>query len=79
MKPGHVEIFLLLIAFSSVCLGGLNSSWWIYFMSADLDVMAYALYAMCLVLPVSVFVDVELPSCNYNIHNFLRFSASFSY
>ena len=46
---GHVENCLLFIAFRSVCLGGLNSAWWIYFMSATLYVMEYALYAMCLV------------------------------
>ena len=49
VKPGHVEFFLLLIAFRSVCLGVINSAWWRYLMSAAFDVMAYALYDMCMV------------------------------
>ena len=38
-------------------------------MSADFDVMAYALYAMCLVWSFYVFLDVALNSCSGNIHN----------
>ena len=59
----------MLIAFSSVCLGGINSAWWTYLVSAAFNVMAYALYDMCLVLLVSVLGDVALNSCNGNIHN----------
>ena len=59
----------MLIAFSSVCLGGINSDWWTYLVSAAFNVMAYALYDMCLVLLVSIFVHVDFHSCNGNIHN----------
>ena len=58
VKPGHVENCLLLIAFGSVCFGGLNAAWWSYLMSAAFYVMEYALYDRYLVWSVSVFVDV---------------------
>ena len=38
-------------------------------MSASFDVMENALYAMFLVLLISVFVGVKLHSCNVSIHN----------
>ena len=69
VKPGHVENCLLLIAFTSVCFGGLNTALWRYFMSAAFDVMAYALYAMCPVFLFYVLGDVALQSCNGNTHN----------
>ena len=40
-----------------------------YLMSADFDVMANVLYAMCLVFIISVLGDVVLQSCNGNIRN----------
>ena len=39
VNPGHVENYLLFIAFSSVCLGGLNAAWWRYFMSEDYGII----------------------------------------
>ena len=69
MKPGHVENCLLFISFSSVCLGGINSAWWKYLMGVAFNVMAYVLYAMCLVWTVSDFVCVMLHSCSGNIHS----------
>ena len=66
---GHVENCLLLISFRSVCLGRLNEVWWRYLMSAALYVIAYALYAMCLVWTVCVSGDVLLDSCGGNTHN----------
>ena len=62
-------MFFLLIAFSTVCFGGLNVAWWRNLMSADFDTNANALYAMCLVLLVSFLGDVEFHSCNGNTHN----------
>ena len=38
-------------------------------MSADFHVMLNAVYAMYLVLLVSILGDVVLQSCNGNIHN----------
>ena len=38
-------------------------------MSADFDTNANALYAMCLVLLISVLDDMALHSCNGNIDN----------
>ena len=69
MNPGHDENCLLFIDFRSVCLGGLNSDWWRYLMSAALDFMVYALYAMCLVWTGCVSGDLLLYSCSGNIHN----------
>ena len=66
---GHDENYLLLISFSSVCLGRLNAAWRRYLMSAVLDVMAYALYVMCLVWIVCVSGDFLLYECSGNIHN----------
>ena len=40
-------------------------------MSADLDVMVYLLYSMCLVWTGCVSGDVLLSSCSGNIHNLL--------
>ena len=68
MKPGHVENCLFLIEFISIHFGGLNVAWWSYLMSAAFDIMTNALNSMCLVLLVSFFSDVELHSCNGNIH-----------
>ena len=65
----HDEICLLLITFRSGCLGGLNVAWWRYLMSYALDVMAYTLYAMCLVLTVFVSVNVFLYIFSVNINN----------
>ena len=69
MKPGHVEFFLLLIAFSSVFFVGINADWWSYLVIAAFDVMSNVLYAMCLVLIFYVLGDVALQSCNGNTHN----------
>ena len=69
VKLGHVENCLLFIAFIIVCLGGINSAWYGYLMGAALYVTVYALYDMCLVLLVSIFVHVDFHSCNGNIHN----------
>ena len=66
---GHVENCLLLISFSSVCLGRLNPAWWSYLMSSILDVMSYVLYVMCLVWIVCVSGDFLLYECSGNIHN----------
>ena len=62
MNLGHVNFVLLFIAFRRVCLGGLNAPGWRYFMSSDLDVMAYELYVMCLVCTICVSGDVLLYS-----------------
>ena len=62
VNPGHADNCLLLIAFTSVCLYGINAACCRYLMSADLDVMEYALYDMCLVWPVCVSGDVLLYS-----------------
>ena len=40
---GHVENCLLLMSFSRVCFGGMNAAWSRYLISADFEVMAYAL------------------------------------
>ena len=40
-------------------------------MSAAFDVMAFALYVICLVGSVSVFVDAALHYCSGNIHNLI--------
>ena len=58
-----------IIAFSSIFLGELNAAWWRYFMIVAFNVMAYALYAMCLVCLVSAFVDAVLHSLSDNIHD----------
>ena len=76
MKPGYVENCLLLIAFSSVCFGGLNVASWRYFMSAALNAMANVLYSMCILFIVSILGDVALQSCNSNIHNCVCVSLS---
>ena len=69
MNPGHVENCLLLIDFRSVCLGGLNADCWRYLMSAVLNFIAYALYAIYLLLTGCVSVNVLFDSCSGNIHN----------
>ena len=43
VDPGHVDHFLLLMAFSRVCFGGLNAAWWRYLISAAFEVMEYEL------------------------------------
>ena len=69
MKPGHVEILLFIISFRIVCVGRVNTDWWRYLMSSDLDVMACTLYGMCLIWTVFVYVDVLLNSLIGNIHD----------
>ena len=69
VNPDHVENCSLLIYFSSVCLCALNDYYWRYFMSAVLDVIEYALYAICLVWTGCVSRDVLFDSCSGNIHN----------
>ena len=69
VNPGHVEKTLLFLSLSSVSLGVLNAAWWRYLISAPLDVVPYALYAMCLVWTICVSGDVLLFSCSGNIHN----------
>ena len=69
INTGHVENFLFLIFFRSVCLGGLNAAWWRYFMSAALVVMENALFAMFLVWTVCVSGNVLLYYCSGNIQN----------
>ena len=69
VKPGNVENYLLLIALSTVCFGGLNAAWWRYLMSAAFYVIPNAMCAMCLVLLISIFGDMALHYCNGNIHN----------
>ena len=66
---GPVENCLLLIAFSSVCFGGMNVAWWRYLLSVALDIMEDSFFYICLVLLVSDLGDVVLHSCNGNIHN----------
>ena len=76
VNPCHVGKKLL-IAFRIVCLGGINSAWWSYFMNADLDLTAYAFYAMCLVWTISVSVFV-FSQCQYP-QSCLWFSSSLPY
>ena len=71
VKPGHVENSLLLIAFSSVCFGGMHVAWWRYLMITAFNFMSNFLDAMCLVFLVSFLGDVLLQSCNGNTHNFV--------
>ena len=66
VKPGHVENCLLLISFSSFCLGGLNAAWWRYLMSAAFDVMAYDLFQPKTDLfPTCALISVHFKTVRY--------------
>ena len=69
VNTGHVQNCVLLIDFTSVCFGGLSAAWRKYLMSASFYVMENVLYAMFLVLLVSILGDVKLLYFDGNIHN----------